>query len=83
MIQALPEFPFPFPASRDTCNISGDTQPPSQGWTGEACRGLVENEAPCSQVLQNMLHMPQSVLEFRVAAVLYAVQTFNFELGHV
>ena len=34
-------------------------------------------------VLQKMLHMPQSVLEFQDAAVLYAVQTFNFALGHV
>ena len=35
-------------------------------------------------MLQNRLFMPQSVLEFRVAAVLYGVQTFHSsKLGHV
>ena len=34
-------------------------------------------------VLQIMLLMPQVVLEFRVVAVHYTVQTFSFELGHV
>ena len=34
-------------------------------------------------ILQNMLHMPQSVLEFQAATVLHAVQTCNSELGHV
>ena len=34
----------------------------------------------CSQI---MLHMPQPAMEFRVVAVLYAVHTFNSELGHV
>lgn len=34
-------------------------------------------------VIQNMLPMPQSALKFPVAAVLYAVQSYNFEVGHV
>lgn len=33
--------------------------------------------------VQHMLHMPKSVLKFQVAAVIYAVHTFIFELGHV
>ena len=34
-------------------------------------------------VLQNMLHTPKFKLDFTVVAVLHAVQTFSFELGHV
>lgn len=47
------------------------------------------DERPCpskagqSVYHKNMLHMPQFVLEFGVVAKLYAVQTFNFKLGHV
>ena len=36
----------------------------------------------CTYILKHV-NMPQFALEFRVAAVLEAVQTFIFELGHV
>ena len=33
--------------------------------------------------LETQLHMPQSALEFRVAAVIQVVKNFDFELRHV
>lgn len=44
---------------------------------------FMDTNLMCWPVLQNTLHMPRSALELQVAAVLYAVKTFNFELGHV
>ena len=47
-----------------------------------SCDSMSPSALPDSVVLQNMLHMPRSSLRFQVAAVLYTVQIFNFELGH-